>query len=143
MEPTKAKEEAVTDKTMPKAAPDLAEIMAYRGRGMSLSEIGRLTGRSKQAVSALCKRHGLDPGEVQRFRKDRGAILAVKQKLLLDGITPESVKQMAPRDRTVSFGILFDKERLETGQSTVNLAAQFTKIDLSIVQTPEPGGDLQ
>lgn len=121
-----------------KAAPDLAEILDYRKRGMSLAEIGRLTGRSKQAVSQLCKRHGLDAEEVQRFRKDRGLILSTKQKLLLDGLTPEAVRQMSPRDRTVSFGILYDKERLEYGQSTHNLAAQFTVVDLSLTRLPDP-----
>lgn len=39
---------------------------------------------------------------------------------------------MSPRDRTVSFGILYDKERLENGHSTVNLLAQFTQVDISL-----------
>lgn len=106
-----------------KAAAISVEQMAdLRLKGVGLAEIGKVAGITKQAVSQALKRHGIDAGEIEDFRQARPAILAAKQRLLLDGITTESVKKMSGRDKLVGFGILFDKERLELGQSTMNIS---------------------
>lgn len=93
-----------------------------RFKGVGLAEIGKVAGISKQAVSQALRRHGIDAGEIESFRKARPAVLAAKQKILLDGITTETVKKMSGRDKLVGFGILYDKERLELGQSTANVS---------------------
>jgi len=43
-------------------------------------------------------------------------------------LTEADIKKMSARDRVLAFGILYDKERLERGQSTENIAyADLTK----------------
>jgi hypothetical protein len=106
---------------MPKKL-DLGVAVAYREKGLSYAAIGKLMGCAKQSVFELLNRHGVDLGEVESFRKNRGSILAAKQKMLLDRLTDDDIKKMAARDRVLAFGILFDKERLESGKSTANLS---------------------
>ncbi|HEY3489918.1 MAG TPA: hypothetical protein VGK27_07335 [Candidatus Deferrimicrobiaceae bacterium] len=101
---------------------DLDTAIGYREKGLSYAEIGKIMGASKQSIHELLVRNGIDLGTVASFRSNRGAILAAKQKMLLDNLTDADIKKMAPRDRVLGFGILFDKERLETGKSTANLS---------------------
>lgn len=117
MKPTKTKPAKTKE-----AAPAIEEIADLRGKGVSLAQIARMRGVSRQAIAQTIKRHGIDAGEIESFRKARPAVLAAKQRLLLDGITTETVKKMSGRDKLVGFGILYDKERLELGQSTMNVA---------------------
>jgi hypothetical protein len=117
MKPTKTKPVRTKE-----AAPAIEEIADLRGKGVSLAQIARMRGVSRQAIAQTIKRHGIDAGEIESFRKARPAVLAAKQRLLLDGITTETVKKMSGRDKLVGFGILYDKERLELGESTMNIS---------------------
>lgn len=133
MEPTKTK--PVKTKG---AAPAIEEIADLRGKGVSLAQIARMRGVSRQAIAQTIKRHGIAPEDVETFKKGKSALLHAKQKILLDHITPERVRTMAVRDATVSFGIIYDKTRLQDDKSTANLAAQFTEINLNCVSLPYP-----
>jgi hypothetical protein len=117
MKPTKTKPAKTKE-----APPAIEEIADLRGKGVSLAQIARMREVSRQAIAQTIKRHGIDAGEIESFRKARPAVLAAKQRLLLDGITTETVKKMSGRDKLVGFGILYDKERLELGQSTANVS---------------------
>lgn len=89
-----------------------------------------MAGISKQAVSQALRRSGLDPEEIGRFKKDKSLILHGKQKILLDALTPEVVKGMSGRDKIVSFGIVYDKTRLEDDKSTANILSFVKTSDL-------------
>lgn len=106
-----------TETTVKTATISLEEMVDLRRKGVSLAQIGKMAGISRQAVAQRLERSGLDPSEIARFRKDKSLILHGKQKLLLDHIDAEAVKKMAPRDRVLSFGILYDKGKLEDGGS--------------------------
>jgi hypothetical protein len=112
----------------------VAELLA---KGCTHGQIAKVCGCSRQAVGYLAKHHGL--GDVEHFREHRGALLAAKQAQLLEhGLTPEKMAKMSPRDAAISFGVLFDKERLETGKSTQNMAHSFAKlVEESCRETPE------
>jgi transcriptional regulator with XRE-family HTH domain len=125
MEPTKTKPAKRGGATL-----SLAEIADLRAKGVSLEKIGRLAGVSKQAISQLIKRNGLDPEDVAVFKRDKSLLLHSKQKLLLDSLTQEEIKKMSGRDKVVSFGIVYDKTRLEDDKSTTNIAS-YANIDIS------------
>jgi transposase len=128
-----------TTKTATKAATiSLEEMVGLKAKGLSLAQIGKMAGISKQAVSQRLKASGLDPEAIGQFKRDKSLILHAKQKILLEHITPERVKTMTVRDATVSLGIIYDKTRLQDDKSTTNLAASFTQINLSLVQAPSP-----
>ena len=114
----------MTTQTATKTATiSLEEMVNLKGKGLSLAQIGKISGISKQAVSQRLKASGLDPAQIGEFRKDKSLILHHKQKLLLDSLTQEEIRKMSGRDKVVSFGIIYDKTRLEDDKSTVNLAA--------------------
>jgi hypothetical protein len=112
------------------ASMSITEMVDLKAKGLSLSQIGRMSGISKQAVSQRLKTNGLDPEEIGTFTRDRSLILRGKQKLVLGAITPEKVATMSVRDAAVAAGILIDKQRLIDGESTANVC--YTKIDLSV-----------
>jgi hypothetical protein len=105
-----------------KAEIPVEQMADLRLKGVGLAEIGKVAGITKQAVSQALKRSGVDPQEIETFRAGRAGLLALKQKLILAGITPAKVEKMGVKDAAISYGILYDKERLETGQSTSNVA---------------------
>jgi len=109
----------------------LEKIIPLRERGFSFGEIGKLLGVTKQRIHQIIRASGFDPGAVAEFKTNKSSLIHHKQKLLLDGVTPEAVEAMCPRDRIVGFGILYDKARLEDGFSTSNVAGRFVSIDLT------------
>ena len=99
---------------------------------ISAKNLGKLVGISKQAVCQMFARHGVDfrTGQVtalEEYKVNRGDILAVKQIECLNAIDHNKLKKASARDLATVYGIMYDKERLERGQSTVNLAAVFAK----------------
>jgi len=88
--------------------------------GLTYAQIGAINGVSKQAIHKLIKH--LEPDETtETYKSTRADVLAKVQHNLLSELTPAKVQKMQPRDIVVSMGILYDKERLERGQSTSNM----------------------
>jgi len=107
-------------KYAPKYTP-VVQIEELLRKGLSHGQIATLLNVSRPAITFMIKRHGIDPKETDVFKKDRADLLASKQRLLINNLTISSVKKCSARDTAVSFGILYDKERLERGQSTANI----------------------
>lgn len=55
----------------------------------------------------------------------------------LQALTAEDIKKASPRDKAIIFGTLYDKERLERGQSTVNLASIYSRALEDRTETPQ------
>jgi len=97
---------------MPDKKPtSLEDVLEMRKRGLSLAEIGKLTGTSKQNISQLLQRSGVNVEAVETYRKDKNLIFNAKQKILVDALTPKVVGKMSGRDLLVGAGILQDKIR--------------------------------
>ncbi len=56
------------------------------------------------------------------FVQNRNAIVKSKQEEILRALTPDKMEKASAKDLAVSYGILLDKDRLESGESgnTVN-----------------------
>jgi len=80
-----------------------------------------ILGCTKQSIRDRCIRHGIKYG-LKRFKEQKADILASKQRQLLDTLSSDEIKKMSPGSRVTAFAILYDKERLERGQSTENIA---------------------
>jgi len=143
-DPEMAEKQAVDTNsgTVPKNTSTEA-VVALRRSGWSLAKIGRHFGITRQSVHGLLKRSGgINPEAVATFREAEPDVLASKRKLLLDSITEADIKATkSVRDRTISYGVLLDKERLLTGASTSNLGINVRWTDLvSQAHKPEEGG---
>mgnify|MGYP001565151747 FL=1 len=115
-----------TAKFRPKNTP-YELIYDYRKRGLTMPQIAQLCHVHESAIYRMIERHG-DVEDVERWKTHRADIMSAKQRELLSHITPDRIKKMNPRDMVVSFGILYDKERLERGLSTDN-------VDVHVLET--------
>ena len=100
---------------------DLTKAIQLRAKGLTYQEIADYFGASKQATHEALRPYITEQGNLQAYKVNRADILASKGMELLRSMTDDDIKKMAPRDRLMGFGILYDKERLERGQSTGNV----------------------
>jgi predicted DNA-binding protein YlxM (UPF0122 family) len=87
-------------------------------------EIAELCNTSHQNVYQTLNRYGIDIKDLDNYKKQRSDILAgiqdkILNKIELSGIKIDSAKTL--KDALTGFGILYDKERLETGKTTGNI----------------------
>ena len=101
-----------------------------------MEEIGKINGVSHVAIVNLFKRHGIDRKRIEDYKGNRADFLAGLQEKVLASITAADMEKASLRDKVISAGVLFDKERLERGQSTVNLASIYSQALES--RTPDP-----
>jgi hypothetical protein len=107
-------------------------LIDYSRKNLSYSQIAKLAGCSKTNVINRFKAVDYTPTYLKAFKDNRADVMAHYQRLFLNSITEDEVKRMAVRDRVVSAGILYDKERVELG-----LAGQIVGFE----QLPDQGLD--
>ena len=121
-----------TTVTHPEKRPkntDITKVLDQVRRNPQLTtrEIGALNGVSHVAVVNLFKRHGIEKARIDEYKTNRADFLAGLQEKVLQSITVSDLEKASLRDKVISAGVLFDKERLERGQSTVNLASIYSQ----------------
>ena len=84
---------------------------------LTYEEIGKILGKKKQTIHSQIK-HLIPTVQTDDFKNNRADILAHTQLRLLQNLTPTKLNKASAKDTCVSFGILYDKERLERGQAT-------------------------
>lgn len=108
----------------------IATLFEWRKKGLTYSQIGKQVGCSKSNVIQRLHYHGLADNSIRHFIDNRGDVFAWIQSRLLFSLTDADIKKMQARDRIVSAGILYDKERLERGQSTGNISVIIGHIEM-------------
>jgi hypothetical protein len=105
---------------------DIKKAIEMRLKGVSCADIGKLFGCSRQAVHQALKPYvDTDGLDLEVWKEKRADILASKQATALQALDAEDIKKASPKDKALIFGILYDKERLERGQSTSNVSVLF------------------
>ena len=107
-----------------------------RNPQLTMEEIGKINGVSHVAIVNLFKRHGIERKRIEEYKSNRADFMAGLQEKVLASITASDLEKASLRDKVISAGVLFDKERLERGQSTVNLASIYSQALES--RTPDP-----
>jgi len=124
--------------------PELAEILQLHAKGLTNEQIGQIVGCTDSAVQYhLTKFRNLTQAgsDAAKYREMRTDILSGLQAGLLahvaNNLVDESKRdKISPYQAVGMFGILYDKERLETGKSSSNVA-----ILSSIITKSEEQGD--
>jgi IS30 family transposase len=115
---------------------DRAKALEQANRGLSNPEIAKQQGVAPSTVFRFMQRQGPERHAVKQFRAGRADVLArlqVKsldaQERILETLNDAVIGALTPSQKTgllmalnAQHGTLFDKERLETGQSTQNHA---------------------
>lgn len=99
----------------PKGIP-LEDILAFRAKGLTLEQIGTLTGCTKQTVSERLKTADLQG--LENFREYKDVIFEDLQRILVSSLTAGDVKAMSGMQRITGAAILEDKLRVIRGQAT-------------------------
>jgi hypothetical protein len=81
-------------------------------------EIANKVDCDKSLVTHVLARYGIERNTVETYKNNRADILAGLQEKILASINDEDIKSMPVGQRTMSYGILYDKERLERGKAT-------------------------
>lgn len=102
----------------------LDKLIVLREKGLSYVQIGKILGCTAANVKIRLNALGmtLESDVVEKFKEKRADILASHQFQVLENLGPEKLKKAGVRELSVMFGILYDKERLERGQSTANIS---------------------
>ena len=103
-------------------------------KGNTLADIGKVFNCSKSAVKQLLDKYLPDGVDVESVKKYRAEILTAKSSQLLTSLTPDKIKEMTGQSLATSFGILYDKERLERNLSTDNVSVAHLDSDLVALQ---------
>lgn len=100
----------------------IEDILELRNKQLTLKQIGAILNCSIGNVSQRLKAHEPTFLKLERFKKHRADALTLTQARLLNSITDKDIESASLLQRTTALGILHDKERLERGQSTANVA---------------------
>jgi len=99
---------------------DKLRAVELRRGGATYREIAAIQGVSPQAINKQIK-DLLPNADTDTYKKHRADILARLQVRLLGAIDDESIKKMPAASAVLAACQLYDKERLERGQSTSNM----------------------
>jgi len=94
---------------------------AEREPPLSYSEIAAIVGCSRENVFQRLQSVGYTRLNRKNYEKNRTFTFQFLQSKLLNSINDDDIKGINPLQRVVAAGILYDKERLESGKSTQNI----------------------
>ena len=102
-----------------------SKIIELRNKQLSYTQIAKIAGVSKQAIQQRMKPYAKAIDNIDAIKSQRAAMLTLVTNSWLEvylSLSHEEKKKMVLRRGMVDYGILYDKMRLETGQSTSNVA---------------------
>lgn len=97
---------------------DIAKALKLRLKNVSYQDIADLFGVTKPTVYSILQPYLSTTVNLEAWKNHKADIFAAKQAELLFNLTPEKQKEMSGLQLVTAMGILYDKERLETGQAT-------------------------
>jgi len=86
------------------------------------ADIGRITGTTKQNVSAILKRYNIDNKHLSTYKQFQADILAGIGNNILQSVDETVINKAGLKDRILSAAILIDKTRTIEGKSNINIA---------------------
>jgi hypothetical protein len=107
---------------------DVAKALKLRVQGNTYQEIAAVFGVTDSAVHQALQKlelllDNVQQGEVTAYAEQRREILSIAEARMLRSMLDEDAIQKAPlASRTMAFGVLYDKRRLEEGKSTENVS---------------------
>jgi hypothetical protein len=99
-----------------------AFTIALNNPDLGPTEIAKIVDCDKSLVTHTLQQYGFNKEVTENFKKYRADILASKQEEIIKSLSTDVINNASLMQRSASFGILYDKERLERNQSTANVA---------------------
>ena len=114
--------EAITK--LPKKNSKAPKIIELKNTNPNLTvrQIAEIVNCNHSNVVQTLARYGINPEQTTNYKNNRADILAGLQHNLLSSITLDDIKKAPMGSRVLAVAQLYDKERLERGQSTSNIS---------------------
>lgn len=136
---------------------DQKRVLDLHARGFSAPEIAQQQGVAHSTVWRFLERMKPEIGAVENFKKNRADVLARiqaksldAQERIIDTLNEGLVSALTPSQKgsllialNAQNGTLFDKERLERGESVQNISVLSRLIDFTIQNAYKPVNDCQ
>jgi predicted transcriptional regulator len=100
----------------------IAKIIELRNKNLTYEQIGQLLGCTKQNIAYRLQMFKPAIDNLPSIKELRADNLAVVSSTILNSLTPEDIKKSTGYQKVGMFSLLYDKERLERGQSTENIS---------------------
>lgn len=100
----------------------IENIIELRQRGLSVGQIGKLLGCHNSNISRRLQTVSEDIDLTDKYVNNRAKIFAYHQRKIIQSITPTDISKAGLLEKVKSASFLYNAERLETGQSTQNIA---------------------
>lgn len=110
-----------TRKYAPKYIPIGSIIDLIEVKGLTKAQAAKVLGCDHSNISQRLKAIDYVPEYLKTYKDNRADILAYYQAEILKHITPDRLKKATATQLATMYGIFYDKERLERGQSTDNI----------------------
>jgi len=97
------------------------QLIELKRKGLKDTEIAKVLNCTQQNVTGRLKKADIALKGFDYFDKNEDKVLQWVKYQLINSLSDADIKSMAPRDRIWSYGVLYDKYRLQTDQSTANI----------------------
>ena len=111
------------------ASWETGKALKLRMDGMSFGDIAKYFATPKATVIKRLRPFLGKIEDVKAYKEQRADILSAQQLRVISAITDSDIKKASLRDKVIAAATLYDKERLERGQSTGNISVLFQVAD--------------
>jgi len=106
----------------------ISRVIELRNKKLTYEEIGRILGCTKQNIHQRLQPFRSSIDNLQTIKDNRADTLTVISDTILNSLTADDIKKATIGTKVTTYGILYDKERLERGQTTANVGyADYTR----------------
>ena len=119
----------------------IAKFIDLRLKGLSYREIAAIIGCSEANVSDRLQPYLQSITHLDAIKRHRADTLAVVGDTVLTSLSGEDIAKASGYQKIGMYGILYDKERLERGQSTANISV--VDLTLSLAEITRQREDLE
>ena len=106
----------------------IARIIELRNKKLTYEEIATLLNCSTQNIHQRLQPFAKSIDSLPSIKENRADVLAIYNDMILNSLNPDEIKKAPARDKVWMYGVLYDKERLERGQTTSNVGyADYTR----------------
>lgn len=114
----------------PQSTVDTSLVVDLAAKGLSHSQIAKVVDTGRTNVTRLLAGISVpEQAEIEEYKKHRADIFSGLQTRILKTMSDEDLKKIPVGSRITNLAILYDKERLERGQSSVNILTSHLPAD--------------
>ena len=99
----------------------IQELLDLHSKSLSHSQIAKIVKCSPANITQRLQASGIT--SLEKYKKNRANVLALIQSKIINSISDAEIKKANLQQKMWAFGVLYDKERLETGRSTQNISS--------------------